>query len=411
MKSGLLRGTTARLGWQVDATQVIHLGPTLPDGAIVFATPSMINLMEHAAREALKPYLDEGEESVGVTVEVQHTAATPVGAEVFADATVTHVDGRLIDFEVVAHDGVEQIGRGTHRRAVIRMDRFNEKLRDKVSQSQTQGTNMHPDTNPPNTADLPPLETLRVAVTGPVVTITINRPRKLNAVNVQMTDDWERVNAWLAGHQELRVAVVTGSGDAFCAGDDVPEVGTLSAEQARQLSLRQARIYLAWERLPQIFIAAINGSAFGAGCVAAYSCDLRVCATSAELGMPEVKLGWSPGYGLAQLTAIIGKPKALELCLTGRSISARQALEYGLVNEVVPFSRLSASVKKLADQILAQPPEAVRATKRAIHLDEGLAAKVAYLADTEAYIACLETKDAVEGIAAFAEKRPPRFSG
>jgi enoyl-CoA hydratase len=409
MKPGLQPGITAQLGWSVDATNSIHLGETSPAGTIVFSTPSMINLMEHAARKALLPFLEEGEESVGVTVEVHHTAATPLGAQVMADATVTSVDGRLVDFEVVARDGIEQIGHGKHRRAIIRMDRLQEKLREKVSENELPEMNMSTSCLEPNRGELSPLETLSVSVTGAVVTITLNRPRKLNAVNLQMTADWERVNAWLGGHPELRIAIVTGAGDAFCAGDDVPEVGTLTADQARQLSHRQARMYLAWERLPQVLIGAINGSAFGAGCVAAYSCDLRVCASGAELGMPEITLGWSPGYGLAQLTAIVGKAKALELCLTGNSISAQKALQWGLVNEVVPLARLMTSVNLLADRLLGQPLEALRATKRAIHRDEPLSAKVAYLADTEAYISCLETSNAVEGIAAFREKRAPRF--
>lgn len=409
MKSNLQPGTTAQLEWSVDATNSIHLGETTPAGAIVFATPSMINLMEHAARQALLPFLDEGEESVGVTVEVHHTAATPLGDKVVGEATVTRVDGRVVDFEVVARDGVEQIGHGTHRRAIIRMDRFHEKLREKVSQHNLSEVDMPTSDTRPNRGELPALQTLLVSVSGAVVTITLNRPRKLNAVNVQMTDEWEIVNAWLAGHPELRIAIVTGAGEAFCAGDDVPEVGTLTADQARQLSFRQARIYLAWEELPQVFIGAINGSALGGGCVVAYSCDLRVCATSAELGMPEIKLGWSPGYGLAQLTAIVGKARALELCLTGNSISAQKAHDWGLVHQVVPLGRLMPSVDQLANQLLAQPLEALRATKRAIHRDEGITAKVAYLADTEAYISCLETSNAVEGIAAFREKRPPRY--
>ncbi len=409
MKTELQRGVTARLGWQVDATHAIHLGETSGSGAIVFATPSMINLIEHAAREALKPFLDEGEESVGVSVDVHHIAATPIGAAVHAEATVTKVDGRLIDFHVVAYDGLEEIGHGVHRRAVIRMDRFLEKLGDKVSRMPE--TSMLPIDRQPNSGDLPSLETLVVEVAGPVVTIRLDRPRKLNAVNLKMTEDWERVNDWLAGHRELRIAVVTGSGEAFCAGDDVPEVGTLTPQQARTLSLRQARLYLAWETLPQVFIAAINGRALGAGCVAAYSCDLRICATSAELGMPEVRLGWPPGYGIAQLTAIIGKARTLELCLTGDPISARKALDIGLVHEVVPSTQLHQAVGKLSAKLLAQPAEALRSTKVAIHRDEGITAKTAYLADTEAYIACLQTRDAAEGIAAFREKRTARFSG
>jgi enoyl-CoA hydratase/carnithine racemase len=169
-------------------------------------------------------------------------------------------------------------------------------------------------------------------------------------------------------------------------------------------------MYLAWERLPQVFIAAVHGNALGAGCVAAYSCDFRIAAADARFGMPEIRLGWPPGYGVAQLAAMVGKARALELCLTGEAIAARTALEYGLVHSVVPRLRLLPAARELAETLLRQPPEALRQTKRLIHLDEGLLPKATHQADTDAYIRCLELPDAREGIAAFREKRAPGFS-
>src|SRR5690606_14951324 len=112
-------------------------------------------------------------------------------------------------------------------------------------------------------------------IQGAVATVTLNRQEKKNAVNRQMTEDWERLNRYFWQHPEIRVVLVRGAGDAFCAGDDVIEVGTLAIEQAQELSYRQARMYLAWEQLPQVFIAAVGGVALGAGCVAACACDLR----------------------------------------------------------------------------------------------------------------------------------------
>lgn len=408
MLAGLTTGTTGRLVWRVAADQAILLGATQPVSAAVFSTPSMINLMEHAAREALAPFLEDGEESVGANVTVEHLAATPVGTEVVAEATVTRVDGKLIDFDLVARDGADIIGRGTHRRAVIRMDRFAARLAQK-SESLS-GAVMLPIAVSPDTGELPTLETLQVSLAGAVATVTLNRPKKRNAVNRQMTADWERLNAWFAGHPEVRVVIVTGAGEGFCAGDDVPEVGTLDLEEARTLSLRQARMYLAWETLPQVFIAAVNGLALGGGCVLAYSCDFRIAVMNAEFGMPEILLGWPPGYGVAQLTALVGKARALELCVTGRPISARTALDYGLVHEVVPPLRLMPAVQELTDRLLALPAEALRETKRLVHLDEGLRPKATHIADTDAYIRCLALPDAQEGIAAFREKRPARFS-
>ena len=264
----------------------------------------------------------------------------------------------------------------------------------------------------PNNGPLPSFETLLVSVTNRIATVRFNRPHQLNAVNVVVTTDLERLLAWLMGHPEdVRVLLLTGAGAAFCAGDDVKELRGLSLVDARSLSHRQAEMYLAFERIPQVVIALVNGDAMGAGCVAAYSADLRIASHAARFGMPEITLGWPPGYGLAQLTLLIGKARAMELCLTGRLISAAVALEWGLVNEVVASGSLLSRGRELAERLLRMPAEALRETRRLIHLDEGQQPKVAYRADTAAYIRCLELPDAREGLDAFADKRPPKFMG
>ncbi len=408
MKDGVHPGLTATLSWQVGPQHVIHLGADGPGpGAVVFATPSMINLMEHAALNLLQPYCDPGETSVGVRVNIEHLTATPIGVAVTAEARVTQVEGRLVDFEVTASDAVDVIGKGTHQRAVIRTAKFAERLKEKVSK--LPGGSMTPVTIAANTGELPSLPTLEVDVDGAVANVTLNRPAKNNAVNQQMTADWEAVNSWLAGHPELRVVTITGSGNAFCSGDDVPEVGTISLDAARELSLRQARMYLAWEQLPQVFVASIQGYCLGGGLVLANACDLRIAAVSSKFGMPEILLGWPPGYGVAQLTASVGKSRAMELCLMGQQITARQALEWGLVHEVVPPQRLNGAVADCVKRLLALPKDALTEVKRLVHLDEGMTPKIAYLADTAAYIRSLALPAAQEGIAAFREKRPPRY--
>jgi len=411
MKTGLAIGQHGELAWTVGPEHAIYLGAAhSAGGAVVFSTPAMILLMELAARAALEPFLEEGEESVGVRVQVEHLAATPIAAIVRARATVTAIDGRAIDFEITSHDDAELIGRGTHRRAVVRMERVVRQLSDKLP-ALSQGV-LLPMGITPNTADLPPLETMQVRHEGPLLVVTLDRPQQLNAVNARMTEDWEQLVGWLAGHPEqVRVVIVTGAGQAFCAGDDVKEVATLTPEQARHLSFRQAQMYLAFEQLPQVLIAAVNGHALGAGCVCAYSCDFRLAAHSATFGMPEILLGWPPGYGVAQLTALVGKARALELCLTGKQIKAQEAVDIGLAHEVVPLPRLLPAARELAAQLLATPAAALRETKRLIHADEGQQPKLGYLADTAAYIRCLETADAREGMAAFIAKRPPQFRG
>lgn len=451
MLSGLSVGAQDELFWQVTAEHTIHLGFPPPSlvgsrlaadvvdpsvSAVVFSTPFMILLMERAARKVIEPFLEPGEASVGASVNIDHMAGTPLGEIVRGVARVTAVSGRTIDFEVAAYDRHEQIGRGTHRRAVVKLQRVATRMAEKSSAPRTSmpltwmdgipnlpvATNApHPkslDLMMPNatTTDttsmiepLPVLKTLKVEVSGGLATVHLNRPEKKNAVNFAMTEDWEQMNGYLSRHPEIRVVIVTGSGDAFCAGDDVVEVGTLAIEKAQELSYRQARMYLAWEQLPQVFIGAINGLALGGGCVAASACDLRIASHNATFGMPEILLGWPPGYGIAQLTALIGKSRAMELCLTGKAIPAQTAMQYGLVQRLCPAGMLLTNAKKWAGELLALPAEALRRTKHLLHVDEGLQPKTAFLADTAAYIHCLQDPDAREGITAFKEKRSPRW--
>ncbi len=404
MKPGLKAGDTGELTWVVDPTMTITLGG-VPQ-ATVFSTPSMIMLMERSAREALRPFLEDGEESVGVEVQVEHIGAAVLGATVRGVAKVVEMDGRRVEFEVWAHVDGREIGRGRHRRAVVKLERLvasvmqQLKEQDRTSDLKAAG------------GELGELETLTAEISDRIATVTINRPQAANAINLKMTDELERLVAWLAGHpQEVRVVVISGAGDAFCGGVDLNVVAGLSLEAARALSLRQANICLALERLPQPVVAAVNGPAFGGGCALAYSCDLRFASHAARFAMPEIQRGWTPGFGLAQLTALVGKARALQLCLTGDAITADQALQWGLVNELVPGAMLMKSARRFAERLLQLPAEALRQTKRVIHLDEGQLPKVTHRADTEAYLRCLELPDAREGIASFLEKRPARFGG
>ena len=170
MKPGLKVGTSGTLDLIVGGSDVIHLGSSQPVSTLVFCTPSMINLMEHAAREALRPFLDDSEESVGVNVVVEHLAATPINSVVRAEARVTAIEGRLVDFEIVTFDEQEQIGRGTHRRAVIQVERFVSKLIEKTSKL-NRGV-IVPSLIEANRAELSPLKTLVVERDGPLVTVT-----------------------------------------------------------------------------------------------------------------------------------------------------------------------------------------------------------------------------------------------
>lgn len=404
MKPGLKVGDTGELTWMVDPTMTITLGG-IPQ-ATVFSTPSMIMLMERSAREALRPFLEEGEESVGVEVQVEHTGPAVLGATVRGVAKVVEFDGRRVAFEVKAYAGDREIGRGRHRRALVQLDRLVANVMQSLKE-ENRVMNLKPDAG-----DLGRFETITMEVSNRIATLRFNRPHVANAINLQMTGELERIVAWLAGHpREVRVVLISGAGDAFCAGDDVKEVSSLPLDAARSLSLRQANLFLALEQLPQPVIAVVNGPAFGAGCVAAYSCDWRLASHGARFAMPEIKLGWPPGYGISQLTALVGKARALEMCLLGEPVTATQALEWGLVNELVPGTMLMKSAQQLAERLLLLPAEALRQTKRLVHLDEGQLPKVTHRADTEAYLRCLELPDAREGMSAFLEKRSAKFNG
>ncbi len=404
MKPGLKTGDVGELTWIVDPTMTITLGG-IPQ-ATVFSTPNMIMLMERAAREALRPYLEDGEESVGVEVQVEHTGPAVLGSTVRGVAKVLEVDGRRVGFEILAYAGDREIGRGKHRRAMVQLDRLVANVMQTLKE-EDRVMNLKP-----ASGDLGKLETLSVEVSNRIATVLLNRPRFANAINSQMTGELERLVEWLAGHpQEVRVVVISGAGDAFCGGVDLKDVAGLSSEAARTLSFRQANVCLALERLPQPVIAAVNGSAFGGGCALAYSCDWRLASHGAQFSMPEIKRGWPPGFGIAQLTALVGKARALEMCLGGEPVTAARALDWGLVNELVPGTMLEKSARQLAERLLLQPAEALRQTKRLIHSDEGNLPKVTYHADTQAYLHCLKLPDAREGISAFVEKRATKFDG
>jgi len=405
MKPGFATGLQGRLEWTVTPDRTITLGGD--PRATVFATPYMIMLMERAGREALRPFLEAGEESVGIDVNIRHLAGAGLGSQVHAVAKLVSIDGRKIGFEVAAYEGDKLLGEGTHKRMVVNLAKLVQRL-----ESDDSAANSSPLPASPPAAEPPKSETINLAIDGAVATVTLNRPASRNAINRTMTAEIEALVEWLATRSDsIRAVIVTGAGKAFCGGDDVKELEAIPPEEARQLSHRQARMFLAFERLPQVLIAAVNGFALGAGCVLAGACDLRIASHAGRFGMPEVLLGWPPGYGVAQLGQIVGKARALDLCLTGRTIDARTGLDWGLASEVVPGNRLLARARELAGRLLELPPLALRETKRIVHLDDSPHSKIAYRLDTEAYVRCFETRDAKEGIRAFKEKRPGRFEG
>jgi enoyl-CoA hydratase len=245
-------------------------------------------------------------------------------------------------------------------------------------------------------------EVLRETPHDGVMLLRLNRPKKLNALsNGVVRSLGEYLDA--AQRDGTRAIVITGDARAFAAGADIDEF------------LKEGAILAAWDRLWSCelpMIAAVRGIAFGGGLELAMSCDLMVVAEDARLGQPEIKLGLMPGAGGTQrLTRAVGKTLASEIIFLGGELSGRDALEAGLANRCVPSERVEPTALELARQIAAGPPLALRAAKRAIARAFEDSLRIGLDRERAAFFALLETEDGREGVAAFAERRPPKWKG
>jgi enoyl-CoA hydratase len=258
-----------------------------------------------------------------------------------------------------------------------------------------------------------PFDHLLVEIDPPVVTITINRPDALNALDVATLRELDRAMREVRDDEAVRAVVVTGAGErAFVAGADIKELATLTPDGARAYAAFGQGVFELIERLGKPVIAAVNGFALGGGCELAMACAVRLAADTAKFGQPEVKLGLIPGFAATQrLPRLVGKGRALELLLSGHVIDAAEALRIGLVNRVLPASGLLQEARSMARAIAANAPLAVRYTMEAV--TRGLETSPAEGARLEAALfglACA-TEDMREGTRAFVEKRAPAFKG
>jgi len=199
-----------------------------------------------------------------------------------------------------------------------------------------------------------------------VAWLRLNRPDALNALNRRLTIALEDALERVAAMDDVRVLVVAGRGRAFCAGNDIKEMETVTPDEAETLARRHAAIMSRFTTLPQVTIAAVDGFALGGGLMLAIAQDLRVASDRARFGLPEVTLGFPPAYGIARLLDVVAGGHARDLLLTGRTIHATEALRIGLVNRVVAPPTLDASVATLAVEIARSPRGGLEATKNIV---------------------------------------------
>jgi enoyl-CoA hydratase len=246
-----------------------------------------------------------------------------------------------------------------------------------------------------------------------ILTVTINRPEKLNALNEEVMDALSAAFEGARRDDAIGGVILTGAGEkAFIAGADITTFRTFTPVSARAFARRGQAILDAIGTLGKPVIAAVNGFALGGGCEVTLACTLRVASKNAKFGQPEVNLGIIPGYGGSQrLPRLVGKGRALEILLTGDMVSADEAYRIGLVNRVVEPLELLPVSREILKKILAKAPVAIRYVLDAVNA--GLEMPFAAAEDLEATLfgLCVATEDMKEGVSAFLEKRPAKFSG
>jgi enoyl-CoA hydratase/carnithine racemase len=262
-------------------------------------------------------------------------------------------------------------------------------------------------------ADVSALANVLYEKKNEIAYVTLNRPKVLNALNTPTWTDLKTAFDDAKADRAIHGAILTGAGDkAFIAGADISELAHVNAYEAEESSRFGQGVLDLIENLGKPVIAAINGFALGGGCETAMACTIRIAAEHAKFGQPEVKLGLLPGGGGTQrLPRLVGKGRALQLILTGETISAQEAYRIGLVNEVVPATDLIARAETILKQISANAPIAVKFSLEAVNKGlnagqaEGLALEASYFG------ICAATEDKKEGTSAFLEKRAPQFQG
>jgi len=243
-----------------------------------------------------------------------------------------------------------------------------------------------------------------------IATVTINREKELNALNLGVINDIRACFSNILEEKSAEIIILTGAGRAFVAGADIAQMRDLDGIEGRDYTMHGLSLMDFIEDFPLPVIAAVNGFALGGGCELAMACDIRIASTQAKFGQPEVNLGIIPGFGGTQrLIKLVGKGQAKYMIMTGKMLSADDAYRIGLVQEVVAPEELIAEAKKIAALILSKAPIAIRVAKCAINVAENVDLKSGLAFEREGYQSTFNTYDRVEGMSAFLEKRQSEF--
>ena len=252
---------------------------------------------------------------------------------------------------------------------------------------------------------------IEISKNNHIGTLTINRPDSLNAMNREVLIEFINGLKKIQSDKEIRVIIITGSGEkAFIAGADIKLMQKMNREEAFDFANLGQELANLIEKSAKPVIAAVNGYALGGGCEIALSCHLRIASDNAIFAQPEVKIGLLPGWGGTQrLPRIIGRGLANEIILTGRNVTAKEALDIGLVNKVVPQEELMNTCFDIANMILKNSPNAIAESIKLIRLAAGTKLKKGLSKEAKSFSELFETEETVEGLTAFVEKRPPKF--